>query len=84
MGTWPGSSVNELLSPALLIMTVQMVEPMRTNILAMKAVRVDEKGSKVVLRKTSADKPSPNQPGRDRTDVNMDMPEKMVPSNSME
>ena len=49
------------MSPALLIMTVQMVEPMRTNILAMKAVSVDEKGSKVVLRKTSADKPSPRQ-----------------------
>ena len=25
-----------------------------------------------------------DQPGRDLTDVNMDMPEKMVPSNSME
>jgi len=37
MGVWDGWSVNELMCPALLMMTVQMVAPMRTNMLAMKA-----------------------------------------------
>ena len=58
MGVWEGWSVNELMCLALLMMTVQMVAPMRVNILAMKPVMMAKMGVKETLCGTKNGKPS--------------------------
>ena len=58
MGTWEGWSVNELICPALLMMTVQMVAPARTKILPIKEAMMDIMGFQEALCGTKAGKSS--------------------------